>query len=180
VRGTTITIAGPAGSGKTTAARRLGIKLGREVVSGGELFRQMAQARKLDLLAFSALAEKDPRIDHELDERMVGLANGQRILESRIIGELLHRRSLPVWRILLTAPEEVRAARIAQRESRPVGEVLPEMRKREESERRRYLNYYAIDVEGLGSELTLDTAALRPEAVVEAILSALPPEIVNP
>ncbi|EQD73605.1 cytidylate kinase [mine drainage metagenome] len=180
MRGTTVTLAGPAGSGKTTAARRLGLKLGREVVSGGELFRQMARDRKLDLLAFSALAEKDPRLDHELDERMVGLANGQRILESRIIGELLHRRSLPVWRIGLTAPEEVRAERVGQRENRPASEVLPEMRQRETSERRRYLHYYAIDVDQLGTELTLDTEALGPDAVVEAILSALPPEILHP
>ncbi len=180
MRGTTLTVAGPAGSGKTTAARRLGLRLHREVVSGGELFRQMARERKLDLLAFGALAEKDPRIDHELDERMVGLANGQRILESRIIGELLHRRSLPVWRVSLTAPEEVRAGRIGQRENRPGSEVLPEMREREASERRRYLKYYAIDVDEAGAELTLDTATLAPDAVVEAILAALPPEILNP
>ncbi len=180
MRGTTLTVAGPAGSGKTTAARLLGLTLGREVISGGELFRQRARDRKLDLLAFNALAEKDPRIDRELDERMVGLANGQRILESRIIGELLHRRSLPVWRLSLTAPESVRAGRIGQRENRPESEVLPEMQQREASERRRYLRYYAIDVDGVGAELTLDTATLGPDAVVEAILSALPPEILHP
>ncbi len=177
MRGTPITISGPPGSGKTTSARRLGERLHREVVSVGELFRAMARERSLDLLAFGALAAKDPRIDHDLDERMVGLASGTRVLEGRIIGELLYRRNLPVYRIQLTAREEVRAERISSRENLPTATVLERMRSRETNERERYYHFYGIDLDHLAFERTVDTSDLTPEGVVGLLLEGLPPEL---
>jgi cytidylate kinase len=177
VKGATITIGGPPGSGKTTAARRLAEILNREYRSAGEVFRAEAQARGLDLLTFGQLAEKDPTIDHALDGAMVALAGPRRLLEGRIIGELLARRNLPVYRILVTADERTRAQRIARREHLTYEQVLPAMRAREASERVRYGRYYGMDPDELHYELVLDTSSLAPEQVVQTILDRLPEDL---
>lgn len=180
MKGTTLTLGGPPGSGKSTAGRELAKVLGREYVSAGEIFRSQARDRGVELHTYSEMAQKDERIDKGLDAMMVGMASPHRILEGRIIGELLVRRFVPVIRILITASEYTRAQRIGRREGVPADLELPAMRAREASETMRYRKYYGIDLPELRYEIVVDSTRLDVRQVVEAILEQLPSDVKLP
>lgn len=174
--GVTLSIGGPPGSGKSTLGRTLAKILDREYVSAGEIFRAEAARRKLSLADFGALAEKDERIDLALDNEMISRSGPRQLLEGRIIGELLARRRIPVFRILITADEATRAARILQRDGGDRTEVLARMRAREASESQRYLRYYGIDLARLECEVAIDATQLDPGQVVLRTLERIPEE----
>lgn len=164
-----VALGGPPGSGKTTAARRLAERLNLELRSAGERFRAEAASRGLDLGEFSRYAELHPEVDRALDEGMVALARPGRLLEGRLTGALLRRRGVPVHWLAVVAPAEVRAGRIAQRDHLDVEEARRSMELREESERRRYLRYYAVDLGAERPDFSVDSTNLAPDGVVAAL-----------
>ncbi len=161
-----LTVSGPPGSGKSTTAAGLAESLGYEHVSGGDIFRELAADRGLSLAEFNARAETDPEIDRTLDRRLAAVARDRDdvVLESRLAGWLAgDDADLRLW---LTAPLDVRAARIADREGGPVDRVREETRRRERSEAGRYDEYYGIDIDDLSIyDLALNTARWDPDAV---------------
>jgi cytidylate kinase len=165
-----VTIGGPPGSGKTTAARSVARALGLEFHSAGQIFRAEAQRRGMDLGEFSKQAEQDPEVDRALDDRMLGLARPGRLLEGRITGALCRRRGISSIYVVVTATEEVRAARIAERDGLPRAAALRAMRVREQSERTRYLSYYGIDLDRESPDLTIDSSERSPDEVTTAIV----------
>ncbi|MDE1820102.1 MAG: AAA family ATPase [Euryarchaeota archaeon] len=177
MKGSVLTVGGPPGSGKSTAGRKLADLLHREYVSAGEIFRSEASRRGVDLRTFGEMALRDDRIDKTLDETMVGLASPHRILEGRIIGELLVRRFIPVIRIYITAAEFTRAQRIGRREGVPADLVLPAMRVREASEAARYRKYYGIELNELHYEVGIDSTRLDARQVVQTIYERLPEDV---
>lgn len=142
-----IAISGPPGSGKTTICMLVASRLDVDFILIGQIFRQMAMERNLDLETFGRLAEEDETIDRELDERMLALAkaNEDIVIEGRLAGPILKARKVPVFAVFVDASEEVRAERIGKREGKPVDSVLMEMRTRERSENKRYMAYYGIN-----------------------------------
>src|SRR5512136_1406461 len=115
-----ISISGPPGSGKTTICMIVANRLDCNFVLVGQVFRQMASERQMDLATFGKLAEEDETIDRELDERMVEVAKASTniVLEGRLTGLLLKANNIPVLAVFVTASEQVRAERVAQREGR--------------------------------------------------------------
>ncbi len=175
-----ITISGPPGSGTTTAAYLLSEKTGLPVFSAGEEFRKMAKERGVSLAEFTREAEMDPSIDKDLDRRMVEIARKEEnaILEGRLVGVLTHREGIDAFRVYLTAPVEVRASRIARREGKRGGgdkeKVYREMVERENSEKKRYKEFYNIDVEDMRVyDIVIDTEKNPPEKVVDLILAGI-------
>ena len=168
-----ITVSGPPGSGKSTAAAGLAAALGFDHVSGGDIFRQLAAERDLTLAEFGALAEEDGEIDRDLDRRLRTVASERDdvVLESRLAGWMAgDHADLRVW---LDAPTSVRAARIADREGWSVDEAVGKTEAREASERRRYANYYGIDIEDRSIyDLIVNTARWGEEAVLDVLLAA--------
>lgn len=168
-----ITVSGPPGCGATTVVERLARSLGCGYVSGGEIFRELAEERDLTLTQLIAQADADEEIDRALDRRLRtiaerwGAANKAFILESRLAGWLAgNRADLRIW---LDAPSEVRVERTADRE-----EMEAEMRVREVSESGRYESYYDIDVTDRSFyDLTVNTARWSPETVTELVLTAI-------
>ncbi|MCU0860403.1 MAG: AAA family ATPase, partial [Thermoplasmata archaeon] len=142
-----IAVSGPPGSGKTTVSALVAKALGYELVLVGQVFRKMAEERGVALDVFGALAEEDDSIDRELDRRTLEIAEakGDVVIEGRLAAALLKIKDIPSLTVYVDAPEEVRAARIAQREGKDPSAVLAEMRMRERSERKRYKAYYGID-----------------------------------
>lgn len=140
-----ITISGPPGSGKSTVAAAVADTFDLEHVSGGDIFRSLAEERGHTLAEFNALAEEDDAIDRDLDRRLRETARegDDLVLESRLSGWMAGEfADLKVW---LDAPLSVRAARIAEREGTSPEQAEAETSTREESEQKRYHEYYGID-----------------------------------
>lgn len=167
-----ITVSGPPGVGKSTTATALTEALGYDHVSGGDLFRSLADERGLSLLEFNQLAEEDDQIDRDLDRRLRDLARDRNdlVIESRLAGWMAGEHAdLRVW---LDAPSSVRAARIADREGKSVEQARSETQARAESEALRYQEIYDIDIEDRSIyDLSINTARLDPAGIVETILA---------
>ncbi len=166
-----VTVGGPPGSGKSTAGRLVATSLGLEFRSAGDLFRAEARRRDMDLATFGRYAATHPEVDRELDRTMQALATPGRLLDGRIQGALCRRAGVPVYDIVVTAREDVRVRRVAERDKEAVDEARRLVREREASERDRYLRYYSIDLDRETPGLTVDSSDLPPAAVAERILS---------
>lgn len=168
-----ITVSGPPGSGATTTSQALAETLGVQRVDGGEVFRELAEEQGMSLTQFSAKADADPEIDRMIDRRLQrvaevwGASNKGFVLESRLAGWLAgNRADLRVW---LSAPEEVRVERTADRE-----EMESEMRVREVQEVGRFERAYGVDVTDTSFyDLSVNTARWSEDGVIEIILKAI-------
>lgn len=83
-----ITIGGPAGTGKGTVGRMLAEHYGYEFVSGGDLFRKVAEERGITMEEFDAYMKTHPeaQVDKEIDGIQTSMGEDQDnfVLESHI------------------------------------------------------------------------------------------------
>jgi cytidylate kinase len=169
-----LTVSGPPGSGKSTNAAAVAEAFDLDHVSGGDIFRDLAAERGMSPVEFNELAEEDDQIDRDLDARLreIAIEEDDLVLESRLAGWLAgDHADLKVW---LDAPRAVRAERIADREEKPVDVAREETRRREDSEQKRYREYYNIEIADLGIyDLTVNTARWGPDAVRELLVTAI-------
>jgi cytidylate kinase len=142
-------------------------------VSGGDIFREVAEDRGMSLTQLSAEAQASEDLDRALDRRLRSIAekwaasNKPFVLESRLAGWLAGRRA--DLRIYLDAPEEVRKARISDRE-----ETTAEMSVREVNEAGRYRSYYELDVGNRTFyDLQINTARWSKLGVFELVRTAI-------
>ena len=156
--GFVITVSGPHGTGKSTYAKALAEALKLRYVSAGELFRDLAKQQKLSLGALSNRAAEDPSIDHMLDERTTAEAKkGSVVIDAQLAAWMV--KDLADVKVLLTAPDDVRFRRIAQRDCIELEDARKETEYRESIQRKRYKKYYGIDVNDLSIyDLTIDTS----------------------
>ena len=167
-----ITIGGLAGTGTTTAAKLLSEKLDIPFVSTGSIFRQMAKEKGMSILEFSELAENDTTIDIEIDKRQAELAKSSSnlIIEGRLSAYFIDA-DLKLW---LNAPLNIRAERIADRESKNVDLAMREIKIREESEALRYQDIHEIDINNMDIyDLIVNSGTFKPEAIINIILTTL-------
>ena len=169
-----VTVSGPPGAGKSTTVAALADAFDLEHVSGGDIFRELADERGLSAVEFNRLAEDDDQIDRDLDRRLrtVALERDEVLLESRLAGWLAGDAA--DFRLWLDAPIEVRAARIADREDKSAETALAETREREESEALRYREYYGIDIADLSIyDIALNTARWAESEVPDILTAAV-------
>jgi len=168
-----ITVSGPPGCGATTLCSQLSEAMDCPYVSGGDIFRELADERGLSLNQLTAKADASEGIDRELDQRLQtiaekwGNADKPFILESRLAGWLAGEHAdLRIW---LDAPEAVRLKRIEDRV-----ETEAEMRVREISEAGRYQSYYEIDIDDREFyDLHINTARWDKAGVFALVRTAL-------
>ncbi|MBX0295044.1 (d)CMP kinase [Haloarcula nitratireducens] len=169
-----ITVSGPAGSGKSTLAKSLADALSYDHVSGGDIFRSLAEERGMTPLELNKAAEEDDQIDRDLDCRLRDIAaeRDDLVLESRLAGWMAGEYAdIKLW---LTAPLDVRADRIAQRENKPFDQARAETAERGQSEAQRYNDYYDIDFDDLSIyDLSVNTARWDPQGVLSVTLHAI-------
>lgn len=169
-----ITVSGPPGSGKSTTAKKLAEALDLDHISGGDIFRDLADERGYTPLEFNKLAEENDQIDRDLDRRLRNIAAEREdvVLESRLAGWLAADNA--DFRVWLDAPLEVRAARIADREDKSVEDASEETSAREGSEAARYEEYYDIDITDLKIyDLAINTARWDAESVLDMLVTAV-------
>ncbi len=172
-----ITVSGFPGSGTTSLARHLSSVHEFELISAGEVFRQMARERNMTIAEFGALAENEPGIDAQIDERQKNLASSRDniIIEGRLSGWMVPEADLKIW---LTAPLEIRVERILARDQIDNIEDAVKMTiEREKCESIRYRTYYDIEIEDLSIyHLILNSAYWSVEqigAIVDTAISQL-------
>jgi CMP/dCMP kinase len=164
-----ITLGGLAGSGTSTTASILSNKIGIPQISAGDIFRQMAEEKGMDLLEFSKFAEGNTEIDLEIDQRQAQIAQKSEdlIVEGRISAYFINA-DLKVW---CTAPMDVRAQRISQREDKTIQMARQEILTRERSETHRYLEIHNINIHDMEIyHLIINTHVFKADSVAEIIL----------
>jgi len=169
-----ITVSGLPGSGTTSLARHLAASHHYILISAGEVFRQMASEKNLDLAEFGKFAERNPAIDREIDVRQRRIAEGQNdiIAEGRLSGWCVRNADLKIW---LQASIECRVERIFSRDNPGDMEIALAMtREREASEAFRYRDYYSIDINDLSPyHIILNSEKFGVEALAMLVDAAI-------
>ncbi|MBS7619426.1 AAA family ATPase [Candidatus Bathyarchaeota archaeon] len=163
-----VTVSGLHGTGKSTQAKKLAEYFGLRYVSTGTIFREMARERGASLEEMLKIAEEDPAVDKALDSRT---------REESLRRGVVIDASLSAWmavnpdiKILLTAPLKARVKRIADRESLAEEEALRKTLEREESDRKRYKEYYRIDINDTSIyDLVLNTELFSPDSTARIL-----------
>lgn len=170
-----VTISGKAGSGKSTVAKLLSERLKLTHYSIGDLMRAMAMEKGVTLLELNNLAEMDKSIDFELDNKLKELGKKKEdfVVDGRLTAFFIPNADV---RVFLDADDKVRAERILkdkrqQEKNKDLGEAIDNIKRREESEKRRYQRYYGIDYfDKKLYNYAIDTTQLTPEQVVGQVV----------
>ena len=169
-----VSISGPPGSGKTTVATLVSRSLRLDMILTGQVFREQARKAGMDVHSYNNLAENDKSIDEALDNEILRLAKESEkvLVEGRLAGHILHGNGVPAFKVFVTASAQVRAKRIAKRESTKWEHEMEKLAKRELSEKKRYKVFYGIDVEDMSIyDLVIDSAEITAEEAAEIVVS---------
>lgn len=169
-----IVISGTAGSGKTTVARELAKRLNYKHYSAGDFFGEIAIKKGIDLMELSRLAESEPAIDKEVDEMQRALNKKDNFVIDSRLGAYFIPKSIKVF---LDAELKTRAKRImgekrGDEKSKSLKETIRSIKKREESENKRYKEYYGYNCyDRTVFDLVMDTTDIDAEEVAEKIMA---------
>jgi len=167
-----ITLSGPPGSGKSTLSRVIADHFKLNYISSGDLFRDMAKKRGVSLEEFGRMAETDPSIDKEIDRRQMelGKTRGDLLFEGRLSGMFIDAD----LKIMLKTDVKVRARRIAQREDISLEQAMHETMTRQQSEARRYREFYDLDMSDLlPYDIVIESSVWNPEATAQIAITAI-------
>jgi cytidylate kinase len=171
-----LTLAGDQGGGKSTVAKLLTERTGAEYYSAGYFMRKCAAEMGMDIADFNVYSETHPEIDEHIDNGLVDL-NGvdkDMIIDSRMAWHF----TKGTFKVYLSCDIETSALRImhAKRQgecSSSLEEQIRCTKERRESEKKRYLEQYGVDIKDLTNySLVVDTTEATPEQVAEKIISA--------
>ena len=171
-----ISLAGDLGSGKSTVAKILLDRLGAEYYSTGAIVRNIAAKRGMSVVELNVYMETHPDIDNEIDEGITALGDIDKclVIDSRMAWHF----TKGTFKVYLSVDPEVSAIRImsANREGEHAAtleETVKQTKARRESEKKRYLAQYGVDIKDLTNySLILDTTTATPEQVAECLLNS--------
>lgn len=171
-----ISLAGDLGSGKSTVSDILISRLGAEYYSTGAIVRSIAAERGMTVTELNKYMETHPEIDHEIDDGIAALSELDKflIIDSRMAWHF----TKGTFKVYLSCDIETSAMRImyAKRSgecSSSLEEQIKCTRERRESEKKRYLEQYGVDIKDLSNySLIVDTTAASPDQVAECIISS--------
>ncbi|MDD2665639.1 MAG: AAA family ATPase [Methanocellales archaeon] len=167
-----ITLGGLSGSGTSTVGRMLADMLQFDIVSAGDMFRNMAKERGVSLLELGKLAEVDPKIDKMIDERQAEIAKKKDnvLIEGRLSGWMVDG-DIKIW---LKAPVESRCSRVASREGIPFDQALHDAKERDECDAKRHRELYQIDINDLTHyDLVVDSSKWDKDGVAKILYASI-------
>lgn len=171
---TPIAVGGELGSGKTTVSRALAKQLGIRRMATGDLQRALAEELGMTTLGLNLFAEYNDEIDNRIDAvlREIGESSEALVLDSRLAWHFVSS-ALKIHLIVdpLAAAERVlkRTANSVESYS-DIEDALRSIRERHESERKRFIASYGVDINRLRNyDLVIDTTDSEPENVVSEI-----------
>ena len=174
-----ITITGDPGSGKSTFARNVAGFAGFELITTGNMFREIAAKYGVSVTDLNKMAETQAEIDYEVDNYLQSLNNTDKnlVIDSRMAWHFVHN----TLKIRLTVTPEIAVKRIFEDENAAslrerfgsIEEAMREVNARRDSEVRRYYDLYGVDISDTHNfDLVLDTSYKAPEAVIEEFKQA--------
>ncbi|MBM3292127.1 cytidylate kinase [Candidatus Bathyarchaeota archaeon] len=177
-RGIVITIAGLHGSGRSTQAKRLAKELDLRYFSTGKAFRERAKELGISLEEMNRQASMNSDFDKYLDMKTKEESRqGNVVIDANLSAWMAENPDLKIY---LSASFSERVRRIAHREKISIEEAEKETKVREELERKRYIEYYGVDIADLTkydiiintSSFNIDTAANILKNVVLTYMSS--------
>lgn len=170
-----ISLAGDLGSGKSTVADILLTRLNAEYYSTGAIVRSIAAERGMTVTELNKYMETHPEIDREIDDGIAALSEVDKflIIDSRMAWHF----TKGTFKVYLSCDIETSSIRImnAHRQgehSSTLEQTIEATRARRESERKRYLAQYGVDIKDLSNySLIVDTTYASPEEVAECIIT---------
>lgn len=139
--------------------------------------RQIAKEKNMSLNELSKSAEKDKSIDLALDKKQIELRNKTDfVIDGRLTAYFIPYANLKVF---LECNDKVRAERILKdkredEKSKSINELTKKIKKREQSERKRYKKLYNVDYyDKKLYDLIIDTTNLSINGVLEKIIKSI-------
>jgi cytidylate kinase len=172
-----ISIAGQVGSGKTTVARLICDRSGRELFSTGRIFRHVAERMGMTVLQLNEYALTHADIDDEVDGHLRSLAAQPRpvVIDSRMAFFFVPAS----YRVYLIVDPEVGGARVyraGRRDEsyRSITAAEAEGKARERVEANRYHELYGVLRDDWRNyDLIVDTTDASAELVTDIVLTTL-------
>jgi cytidylate kinase len=173
-----ITVSGLAGTGTTSVCQRLKEDLSFEYIYAGAIFRKEAELYGKSIEEFCQHLEENPELDKAIDKKVIEFAreHDNTILEGRLAAWMAYQENLPALKILLTAPLEISAERVASRDLylRSKEEAKKRVQERDERDKERYKKLYNINLaDNSIYDLIIDTSDKTIEEEVEIIKKAV-------
>ena len=176
-----ITITGDEGSGKSTIAKLLSEKLGMESHYVGGMRRKFAEKRGMTLAEYNKLGETDESTDKEVDEwqKKLGKTDDNFIIQ----GRTSHYFIPQALKLYFKTDGKVGAERILKdikankwrnedKNLETLTDVIDSMKKRKESDVKRYMQYYNYDMYNMNDfDLVIDTTNKSIDQVYTELLS---------
>lgn len=170
-----ISLAGDLGSGKSTVAKILEDKLKPEIVCTGSMYRELAKSLGMTVEQFNISNEKDRKYDTYVDDKLKSYdkVDGNFIFDSRMA---FHFVPSAISFYLKTdcdiAAKRVYEANRNDEHFKTIEETKQSLTSRRASERRRYYDYYGVDIMDMNNyDFVIDTTNLSPTEVADKILS---------
>lgn len=171
------TVSGEIGSGKSSVARLLAERTGAEYHSTGSLQRRLASGRNLSTLEMNLLSETEPTIDEEIDGFTRELAATERefVIDSRLAWHFVPKALKVFLRVdTIHAASRVigdQRSRSDTESYRGSDDAVRDILARQESERRRFLSTYGVDLFRWSNyDLVIETTEISAERTVDLIL----------
>ncbi len=171
-----ISLAGDLGSGKSTVSDILISRLGAEYYSTGAIVRAIAAKRGMTVTELNKYMETHPEIDHEIDAGIAALSEDERflIIDSRMAWHF----TKGTFKVYLSCDIETSSLRIMNanrsgEHSATLEETIDCTRSRRESEKKRYMDQYGVNIKDLSNySLIVDTSIASAEQVAERIIES--------
>lgn len=169
-----ITITGNLGAGKTTVRDELK-KLGYDTLSGGDIFRRVAEQRGVSVVELNEMVKGDPAIDDEIDGMTAKLG---REVDNTVFDFRLGWHFVPdSFKVFLLIDPNVAAERVfggAARSAenyRSVEDAKAALKKRAQIESERFADLYGIDYYNAGNyDLIIESSYAAPEQITSEIV----------